>query len=306
MIYTVTLNPSLDYIISVESFTAGKTNRTAQEALFPGGKGINVSIMLTHLGIETTALGFTAGFTGAEIERRVRCEGCRCDFIRLREGFSRINVKMSQIEGTEINGQGPDIEPDEMDKFMERLDSIQSGDVLVLAGSIPASLSEYTYVQMIERVSGRGISTVVDASGSLLKNVLPYRPFLIKPNRDELGDLFGVTVQTKKDAADYGKKLMDMGARNVIVSMAGEGAVFLCEDGRVFEGEAPRQKVVSGVGAGDSMVAGFLAGWTSTGNYEAALRRGIAAGSASAFCEFLADKAAVDELESQVEITRMS
>lgn len=306
MIYTVTLNPSLDYIVAVDHFTAGKTNRTTQEALFPGGKGINVSIMLTHLGIETTALGFLGGFTGNEIERRVRDEGCRCDFVRLNQGLSRINVKMSQIEGTEINGRGPDIGPDEINTFMDRLDSLQSGDILVLAGSIPASLSEYTYVQMIERVSGRGISTVVDASGSLLKNVLPYRPFLIKPNLDELGDLFGVTVQTKKDAAVYGEKLLDLGACNVIVSMAGEGAVFLCEDGRVFEADAPRQKVVSGVGAGDSLVAGFLAGWTSTGNYEVALRRGIAAGSASAFCEFLAEKAAVDALENQVEIIRVS
>ncbi len=296
MIYTVTLNPSLDYFVTVDHFELGKTNRAGSEGILPGGKGINVSIVLKNLGMENTALGFVAGFVGREIVYRLEEQGIRADFISLKAGNSRINVKLKNIEGTEINGIGPAVSDEELTRFMDQLKCLKSGDYLVLAGSIPGSIPDSIYKDIMQLTADRGVEVVVDASGSLLKQVLPYKPFLIKPNRDELGDLFGVTLKQRKDVIPYARLLQCEGARNVLVSMAGEGALLLTETGQVFEMDAPKGTFVNGVGAGDSMVAGFLTGWQESGSYEYAFRMGVCAGSASAFSEDLATKAGVEML----------
>lgn len=296
MIYTVTFNPSLDYIVSVDDFRLGMTNRTTGEQMFPGGKGINVSIVLGNLGMESTALGFTAGFTGAEIERQLAAMGCRADFIPVDNGFSRINLKLKNIEGTEINGQGPEIPPEKVRQLMERLDTLGASDVLVLAGSIPTSMPSSIYKDIMERVRDHGVTVVVDATRDLLVNVLEFGPFLIKPNNHELGEIFGVELTTRESVVPYAVRLQAAGARNVLVSMAGEGAVLVAEDGSVHAHEAPKGQLVNGVGAGDSMVAGFLTGWFEKHDYEHAFKMGIAAGSASAFSERLATKAEVEAI----------
>lgn len=293
MIYTVTFNPSLDYIVTVKEFALGKTNRTVTEQMLPGGKGINVSTVLANLGIESTALGFTAGFTGEEIVKRVQNLGFTCDFIRVPEGFSRINIKMKDFDGTEINGKGPIIGAAEVEQLFHRLDQLKEGDVLVLAGSIPASMPDSTYRDIMSRLSDKGILFVVDATGELLLNVLEYHPFLIKPNNHELGEIFGVQLKTREAVIPYARKLRERGARNVLVSMAGQGAVLVDENGAVYELPAPRGKLVNAVGAGDSMVAGFLAGWMFKKEYLHAFKMGIAAGSASAFSELLATEAEI-------------
>lgn len=293
MIYTVTFNPSLDYIVTVKEFALGKTNRTVTEQMLPGGKGINVSTVLANLGIESTALGFTAGFTGEEIVKRVQNLGFTCDFIRVPEGFSRINIKMKDFDGTEINGKGPVIGAAEVEQLFRRLDQLKEGDVLVLAGSIPASMPDSTYRDIMSRLSDKGILFVVDATGELLLNVLEYHPFLIKPNNHELGEIFGVQLKTREAVIPYARKLRERGARNVLVSMAGQGAVLVDENGAVYELPAPRGKLVNAVGAGDSMVAGFLAGWMFKKEYLHAFKMGIAAGSASAFSELLATEAEI-------------
>ncbi len=300
MIYTVTFNPSLDYVVSVPDFQPGKTNRTVSEQLYPGGKGINVSIVLNNLGIESTALGFTAGFTGREIRRRLLEMGICTDFIPLSQGTSRINVKLKDIEGTEINGMGPVISQLEKQILMEKLRDLQASDVLVLAGSIPASLGSETYREILEPLEDKGILTVVDAAGELLRNVLPYHPFLIKPNNQELGQLFGVELPDRESVIPYAIHLRQQGARNVLVSLAGQGAVLAAEDGRVYMAEAPDGTLVNGVGAGDSMVAGFLAGWLNSGSYEKAFSLAVASGSASAFCEHLAKKEQIMNLYHRV------
>ena len=300
MVYTVTFNPSLDYIVSVEGFQLGKTNRTAKEQMLPGGKGINVSTVLKNLGIPNIALGFSAGFTGEEIKRRVEEMGLASDFINLQNGYSRINVKMKDFDGTEINGQGPDISPSETEKLLEKLDGLKEGDVLVLAGSIPRTMPDSIYSDILRRLDGKGILTVVDATGELLLHVLEYSPFLIKPNNHELGEIFQVKLETREDVAPYARKLQEKGARNVLVSMAGQGAVLLDENGQVHMLPAPKGKLVNAVGAGDSMVAGFLAGWLTKKDYEYAFRMGISAGSASAFSENLATKKEVEEVYRQV------
>ena len=304
MIYTVTFNPSLDYILSVKDFQMGRTNRTRQEQLLPGGKGINVSTVLTNLGIENTALGFTAGFSGEEIRRRVEALGVRSDFIPLEEGYSRINVKLKDFDGTEINGRGPDIPGEQLEKLLDQLNQLAEGDGLVLAGSIPESLPDSRYRDILERLKGRDILTAVDATGELLVKVLPYRPFLVKPNNHELGEIFGERLSRREDVAPCARKLQEMGARNVLVSMAGEGAVLLDEEGAVHALPAPEGKLVNAVGAGDSMVAGFLAGWLQKKDYEHAFRMGIAAGSASAFSENLAEKQDVERVYRQLGETR--
>lgn len=288
MIYTVTFNPSLDYIVTVDQFELGKTNRTSSEQLLPGGKGVNVSTVLHSLGIENTALGFLAGFTGQEIQERIRRSGVSCGFIFLEKGCSRINIKMKDFDGTEINGSGPDIDAASLKQLMEQLNHLKQGDTLVLAGSIPASMPEDIYSRILEMLKDRGVLFVVDATGDLLTNVLPYRPFLIKPNNHELGELFHVTLKTREDVVPYAKKLQETGAQNVLVSMAGQGAVLLDAEGCVHMLPAPRGTLVNAVGAGDSMVAGFLAGWMEKHDYSHAFRMGISAGSASAFSEFLA------------------
>lgn len=296
MICTVTFNPSLDYIVSVEDFKLGLTNRTSSELMLPGGKGINVSTVLMNLGIENTALGFTAGFVGDEIIRRLQEMGVKSDFIQIGDGVSRINVKLKSIDGTEINGAGPVIGKEKVEQLMEKLDALGEGDVLFLAGSIPSSMPDDMYEQIMARLDGKGVMIVVDATKDLLVNVLKYHPFLVKPNNHELGEIFGVELKTREDVIPYGKKLQEKGARNVLISMAGEGAVLVSEDGQVFEEPAPKGTLINGVGAGDSMVAGFVAGWMEKKNYEYAFHMGIAAGSASAFSENLATREEVDTL----------
>lgn len=296
MIYTVTFNPSLDYIVRLDSFTAGEINRTHYEQVLGGGKGINVSIVLSNLGHKSTALGFTAGFTGDEITRQLEGFGVKQDFIRLTEGFSRINVKVKADKETEINGQGPDITPEAQQKLFKQLDQLKENDTLVLAGSIPNTLPDDIYQRILERLSKKNIRIVVDATKNLLMNVMPYRPFLIKPNNHELGEMFGVVLKTDEEIIAHAKKLQEKGARNVLISMAGDGAIMLTEDGDIYRSEAPKGKLVNSVGAGDSMVAGFIAGYTETGSYEKAFFMGVATGSASAFSENLATRAEAEAL----------
>lgn len=300
VIYTVTFNPSLDYIVSVRDFRTGITNRTDSEKLLPGGKGINVSTVLMNLGIENTALGFVAGFTGDEIVRRLGNLGVNNGFIRLENGFSRINLKLSSIDGTEINGQGPDIGEKQVKQLMERLDELKEGDTLFLSGSIPAGMGDDAYEKIMEALEGRGVTIVVDATKDLLLKVLPYKPFLIKPNNYELGEIFGVELTTRESVVPYAKKLQKMGAVNVLVSMAGEGAVLVSEDGQVIETEAPKGRLVNGVGAGDSMVAGFMAGYMEKHDYKHAFCMGVAAGSASAFSENLATREEIENVYKQI------
>ena len=288
MIYTVTFNPSLDYVVSLDGFALGRTNRTVEERLFPGGKGINVSLVLRELGLESTALGFTAGFVGQEIERRLEELGLRCDFIPLSSGCSRINVKLKDFDGTEINGMGPEIGIKEWERLSGRLEALGQGDVLVLAGSIPRSLPPTVYGDILGRLSGRGVLTAVDADGSLLTEALAHQPFLVKPNHHELGGIFGVEIRSREEALSYAKRLQTMGAKNVLVSMAGEGAVLADQNGESHQLPAPEGRLVNAVGARDSMVAGFLAGWLRTGEFGCALRMGLSAGSATAFSEGLA------------------
>lgn len=300
MIYTVTFNPSLDYIVSVDDFQVGRTNRTTSEMILPGGKGINVSTVLWNLGIESTALGFVAGFTGEVIEKEVSRLGVKAGFIHLDQGISRINLKLRNIEGTEINGQGPVIRDTQVNELMKQLDAMKQGDVLVLAGSIPASMPDDIYRRIMEALSDRGVLMAVDATKELLLNVLEYHPFLIKPNNHELGEIFGVELRTREEVVPYGQKLQEKGARNVLISMAGEGAVLLAEDGSIYSAPAARGTLVNGVGAGDSMVAGFLAGWLEQERYEHAFYMGMAAGSASAFSEHLATRAEVTAVYGQL------
>lgn len=290
MIYTVTFNPSLDYIVSVEDFKTGTTNRTGSELILPGGKGLNVSMVLGNLGLENTALGFAAGFTGAEIVRRVEEMGVKADFIPVSDGISRINLKLKSIEGTEINGCGPVIGKDALEQLLEKLAVLGEGDVLVLAGSIPRSVPDDIYGEILRRLSGKAVLTVVDAERELLVKVLEYHPFLVKPNNHELGEIFGVELADREAVIPYAKRLQEMGAGNVLVSLAGEGAVLAAEDGNIYEAPAPKGKLINGVGAGDSMVAGFLAGWMRKKDYRHAFHMGMAAGSASAFSEFLATR----------------
>ena len=307
MIYTVTFNPSLDYIVSVNGFELGKTNRTDSELLLPGGKGINVSIVLKNLGIDNTALGFMAGFTGEEIRRLLKERKVEEQFVRVKKGISRINVKLRSLENmpdgektvseeSEINGMGPEISGEELETFYRQLDTLQKGDILVLAGSIPTVLPSTIYREIMKRLQKRKVMIVVDATKDLLVNVLEYHPFLIKPNNYELGEIFGVTLQTKEDVVLYAKKLQEMGAGNVLVSMAGDGAVLVAEDGSVYRAEAPEGRVRNSVGAGDSMVAGFLYGYLNSGTYEDAFYYGICSGSASAFSENLATRKEVEKL----------
>ncbi len=288
MIYTLTVNPSIDYIVAVEDFKLGLTNRTSAEKLLPGGKGINVSQVLKNLGVENTALGFVAGFTGDALVRELERRGIKQEFIHIKNGMTRINVKLTSIDGTEINGQGPDISKEDMESLFLRLDQLEDGDVLFLAGSIPGSLPSDLYQKIMVRLEKKDILFVVDATRELLTKVLEYHPFLIKPNNHELGEIFGVELRTRESVVPYAKKLQEMGARNVLVSMAGEGSVLVAEDGSIVSHEAPKGVLVNGVGAGDSMVAGFMAGYMKTKDYAYAYRMGASAGSASAFSEDLA------------------
>lgn len=300
MIYTVTFNPSLDYIVDVENFRLGMTNRTCSEQMMAGGKGINVSIVLKNLDIRSTALGFIAGFTGEEIRRQVAELGIFAEFIAIPEGLSRINLKLRSIDGTEINGMGPTIGQPQLDALYEKLDTLTEKDTLVLAGSIPASMPSSIYSDILARLQDKGVTFVVDATKELLTNVLCYKPFLIKPNNHELGELFGVTLSTRESVVPYARRLQEQGARNVLVSMAGQGAVLVAEDGSVYMTPAPKGTLVNAVGAGDSMVAGFLAGWQERHDYGHAFRMGVAAGSASAFSKYLATQEEVEQVYAQL------
>lgn len=294
MIYTVTFNPALDYVMKLDSFKPGHMNRTVSECFIAGGKGLNVSNVLSRLGVDNTALGFTAGFTGAEIERLVTESGCKSEFIRLKEGCSRVNVKLNDtVRETEINAGGPVIDDEARERLTARLESLREGDTLVMAGSIPKSLPSDIYSNIMAQLAGRGVNIVVDAEKDLLLKCLEHKPFLVKPNHVELGDLFCDDLSCVFDrdeliakVTEYGGMLRNMGAKNVLVSMAGDGALLMDSTGKTHIIEAPEGMVKNSVGAGDSMVAGFLAGYSeSSGDYGYALRMGVAAGSASAFSE---------------------
>lgn len=296
MIYTVTFNPSLDYIVTVEHFRCGVVNRTKEELLFPGGKGINVSMVLRNLGHDNTALGFLAGFTGQELKRLLEEKNITTDFIPVQKGMTRINVKLRSDEESEINGQGPAISEEDIQRLYEKLDALRDGDILVMAGSIPDVMPRSIYMDIMKHLQNKQLKIVVDATGDLLVNVLQYHPFLIKPNHHELGEIFHTEIEGKEDVVTYAKKMQEMGARNVLVSMAGAGAVLVSEDGKVYRSEAPKGTVVNSVGAGDSMVAGFLTGYLETGNYENAFLMGVCTGSASAYSEELATREQVEAL----------
>ena len=354
MIFSITLNPSLDYIVKTSKLNINSVNRTNEEMILPGGKGLNVSMVLRNLGINSISFGFIAGFTGAELKRLIAAKGIKTDFIQVRTGMSRINVKVRAedtytkkniygegaeenksysadqnlsvgealmnelvVEETEINGMGPTIDAEAMEELYHRLDQLATGDFLVLAGSIPPSLPKSAYADMMERLSGRGIRFVVDATGEALLKTLPFHPFLIKPNHHELGAIFGVDLvemsggnfeTLKENVKKYACELQKMGALNVLISMGGMGAMLVTEQGQEFYAKAPEGKVVNSVGAGDSMVAGFLAGYlqeeekqdpANDAKYLSALRMGICAGSASAFSRELATKEEVMELLKQ-------
>ena len=291
MIFTVTFNPSLDYVVQMKKLIVGDINRSEKEMIYPGGKGINVALVLGNLGIPAKMLGFIAGFTGSEIERLIRVHGGNSSFVQLDEGYSRINMKISAAEETAVNGAGPQIPAEKLQSLLGQIDSLGPNDTLVLAGSIPTDLPNDIYEQILRRIDGRGIKTVVDATGDLLLNVLKYRPFLIKPNQDELGELFHVHLETDGEITAHAQRLQAMGAQNVLVSLGGQGAILVATDGSVYRQLPPKGTLVNSVGAGDSMVAGFLAGYAgSDGDMKAALRMGICAGSASAFRDWLATK----------------
>lgn len=316
MIYTVTLNPSLDYITTLEHFTPGTVNRTTGETILAGGKGINVSILLSNLGIQSTALGFVAGFTGRELLSRLSCHNFLCNFIEVPEGLTRINVKIQSphpipdnaaptfnppLNETEINGMGPAITEECTRKLLQQIKALASKDYLVLSGSIPPSMPSDIYTQIMEITRSTCTPVILDTSSAALMDALPYRPFLIKPNRHELEALFHVKLNTVEDLILYGRKLLTAGAKNVLISMDCDGAILLCDNGCVYQKSAPQGRVVNSVGAGDSMVAGFLSGWLDTGDYEYALKKGIASGSASAFSLHLATLPEINELMASIE-----
>lgn len=299
MIFTVTFNPSLDYIVRVDEMRLGTINRTNYEQLLPGGKGINVSIVLGNLGHPSRALGFSAGVTGVALEKLLADAGVDADLVHVKEGFTRINAKVKAIEETELNGQGPRIAPEDVDALFSKLDVLGQDGTLVISGSVPNTLPSDMYEQVMERLAGHGVRIVVDAERDLLTRVLPYRPFLVKPNNHELGDIFGVTLKTRDEVVPYARRMQEMGAQNVLVSMAGEGGVLVAADGQVYQSPAAKGTVVNSVGAGDSCVAGFLAGLMETGSYQTAFRMGLAAGSASAFSDHLATRPEVEDLMSR-------
>lgn len=298
MIYTVTFNPALDYIMRVPSLETDAVNRTDSESVFYGGKGINVSIILSRLEVPNVALGFIAGFTGREIQDGVKAQGVETKFISLEQGLSRINVKIKNAEKkeeTEINAQGPKIPEDKLQELYEQLEQLTADDMLVLAGSIPNTLPSDVYEQIMKRLQSKQVPIVVDATKDLLKNVLKYHPFLIKPNNFELGEMFGVTLHSKEEIVHYAKELQKLGARNVVVSMAGDGSILVTEDGEVHQMGVAKGTVKNSVGAGDSMVAGFVAGYIQKGDYAYALKLGTAAGGATAFSDDLATREKIQE-----------
>ena len=300
MINTITLNPSLDYVVKVENFKADALNRSSNEQIYAGGKGINVSIVLKNLGVDNTALGYVAGFTGDEILRQIKEHNVDCDFVKLKSGMSRINVKLKSDGETEINGSGPDITEKDLESLYEKVNKLGKGDFLILSGSIPNSVPDDIYERIIKSLLDKEGEFIVDATKDLLLKVLKYRPFLIKPNHHELAEMFDVELKSDEDIITYGKKLQEMGAKNVLISMAGDGAILLPENGEPIKREVPKGVLKNSVGAGDSMVAGFLWGYLKNKNLDEAFKMGIATGSASAFSEELATKEEVENLLLQM------
>ena len=296
MICTVTLNPSLDHIVRVDAMRVGRINRASYEQLAPGGKGVNVSLVLGNLGHASLATGFVAGFTGADLVRMLTARGVTCDFVRVGRGLTRINTKVEAAEETELNGPGPEAGPKDLELLLAKLDGLGAKDTLVLSGSVPSSLGPDVYGHMLERVAPRGVRVLVATERELLPSSLPSRPFLVKPNNVELGTIFGVELHRRDEAVPFARRLQEMGARNVMVSMAGEGGVLVTEGGEVFEGPAARGVVVNSVGAGDSAVAGFLAGVEEGRSMEGSFRMALACGSASAFSDHLATRAEMEAL----------
>lgn len=305
MIYTITFNPSLDYIMHVDCFEEGETNRSKQEEIYPGGKGFNVSTILSRLNLETTALGFVAGFTGEEIVKELKERGFTCDLCQLENDLSRINVKMKGAKETEINGSGPDIPQEKLDELFDKLNQLQENDILVLAGSIPSSLPNDIYEQIMKKLDQQGIKIIVDATNDLLKKVLPYHPFLIKPNHRELEELFNVKIENKEDLIHYARKLQKQGAINVLVSLGKDGAILVSEDGHVYYCAGAKGKLLNSVGSGDSMVAGFIAGYLKDKKYDEALKLGSACGGATAFSEDLAEASMIQEVYKQLQVEEL-
>lgn len=301
MIYTITLNPSIDYIVRLDKLTTGITNRTTSEEYYYGGKGINVSLVLAELDLDSTAYGFVAGFTGKAIENGIRNDHIITDFIKLKEGISRINIKIKAGEETEINGQGPHISEEELERLLQKIDRLSNGDTLILAGSIPNTMPDDVYERMMERIKYKDVRIVVDATKQLLVNSLKYKPFLIKPNRQELSEIFNVEVKTEDDIEHYAKELQKMGARNVLISLGGDGAMLIDENGGKHKAGVLKEKVINTVGSGDSMVAGFTAGYVKTGDYAYALKLGSVCGNATAFLPGLATKEKINELLEKFE-----
>lgn len=305
MIYTITFNPALDYITQVENFRIGEINRTKTETILPGGKGLNVSIVLKNLKIENTALGFVAGFTGEELIHKMESQGVKTDFVKVEKGITRINIKISSInekkvEETALNGMGPQITKNDIEVLFEKIEKMSTKDVVILSGSIPKNIDNDIYEKICKKLNEKEITFIVDSTQELLMNVLKYNPFLIKPNKEELEETLNCKISTKEDIINAAKKLKEMGAQNVLVSLGNDGALLLTKDNNTYYSKAPRGQVVSTVGSGDSMVAGFLAGYYQTQNYEHALKTGVAAGSASAFSVELATKEDVDLLLKQL------
>ena len=306
MIYTVTLNPSIDYVVNMDQLTEGVVNRVSTEHFYAGGKGINVSQILNQHEIDNVALGFISGFTGDFIKGSLQEKGIKTDFIQLKEGYSRINMKVKTLsDETEINGSGPKISKEEIGKLYQQLDRLTSEDTLVLAGSIPASLPDDFYEQIMKYVEAKNVKVIVDATKNLLLNVLKYRPFLIKPNHHEIAEMFNVTISCTEDLLHYGNQLKEMGAQNVLISMGGDGAILISETGEIYRSNVPKGTVKNSVGAGDSMVAGFIAGYQKHHSYEEALRLGAASGSATAFSSDVATRGDIDELVSEINVTKL-
>ncbi len=296
MIYTVTFNPAVDYVVHTDEMKTGMTNRSTKEDVYFGGKGINVSVILNELGVKSRALGFVAGFTGDAVEKGISDQGIETDFIHLKSGLTRINVKIKADDETELNCSGPDIDEESVNILFEKLDKLEKGDILILAGSIPKSLPADIYARILKKMSAKGVSAAVDATGKLLLNVLEYKPFVVKPNNFELGDMFGVELHGTDEVIEYAKKLRSMGAVNVLVSMAGDGAVLVDENDQVHVCGVCSGTVKNSVGAGDSMLAGFIAGYSEKHDYGYALKLGTAAGGATAFSDGLASGSYIREL----------
>ena len=304
MIYTVTLNPSIDYVIKLNHLNNGSVNRVHEENVYPGGKGINVSRILKTLGYDNIATGFVSGFTGDFITNSLKELDIKSDFIKLESGFTRINVKIKSDEETEINGQGPHISEEKLNELFNKLDELREDDILILAGSIPSTLNENLYEVIMDKVKESKAKVVVDATKKLLLNVLKYNPFLIKPNNHELEEIFNVRIHNEEDIITYANKLKDMGAKNVLVSRGKDGALLVTEDNKVYVSNVPKGNVINSVGAGDSMVAGFVCGYLNTNSYEEALKLGAASGSATAFSSDLAKRELIYKLIDHISIER--